>query len=502
MMAEREQTVYQDLEGELVKLVRGQDTLYAKRLSLETAWHVGDPGDLQTLEWVQTVEQDFSQRTMLIYYHPLAIPRNSQQVRQMLRLEGPLAAWRFARLATDICHVLESCQELGIPQILIIPERIGTFGSQFILLPTLAGVLPPFSIWFSQPKARLMPYLAPEILRTRAVQADLFSCGTVYSLGQMLLTLITDSSMDSMNDDYYRLAEAFVETGSLNRSREWPQELNTFRSLIEKMCAFFPGERPDLTEVTQEFHTLLRKHDYKKIINDAIAEKRIGDAKNYVKDLQESQVYPVYICSQAEIYKFNAKIALAEPSPDYQRTIDQLSKAISFEPQNALLHLEVARVYKQFTAHSQYLILAESAYAMATELSGWQPELLEEWLVVLRQLPAKKWIAQTMRIPWDKRTESIFMLRATGLLELKQYGKAWDECADYFERFMFNHAVYEIAQKAAENISPLDLITWKHQRPGAEKLYASLAIVWERNGNMELASECFARALGFWHESE
>ena len=119
-MAEREQKVYQDLEGDLIRLVRGQDTLYAKRLSLETAWHVSDPGDLQTLEWVQTVEQDFSQRIMLIYYHPLAIPRNSQQVRQMLRLEGPLAAWRFARLATDICHVLESCQELGIPQILII----------------------------------------------------------------------------------------------------------------------------------------------------------------------------------------------------------------------------------------------------------------------------------------------------------------------------------------------------------------------------------------------
>ncbi|MEW6403923.1 MAG: hypothetical protein AB1649_19180, partial [Chloroflexota bacterium] len=250
------------------------------------------------------------------------------------------------------------------------------------------------------------------------------------------------------------------------------------------------------------FHALLGKYDYQKIISDAIVEKRLGDAKAYLKDLQESQSDAVYFCSPAEIYRIQAKIALSETTPDYQKAIDQLGKAITVEPQNLFLHLELARVYKQFTAHSQHMMLAETAHARATELSNWRSDLLAEWLAVLRQLPPHKWIEHTRQIPWAKRSELVFELRASGYLELRQYDKVWDECADFFDRFRFDPHMYEIAGKAAENIPPLDLITWKHQRPNAEKIYAMVSLVWERNGNMELAAECYARAVGLWQESE
>jgi tetratricopeptide (TPR) repeat protein len=279
-------------------------------------------------------------------------------------------------------------------------------------------------------------------------------------------------------------------------------ETMPFQPLIEKMCEFFPEDRPTLSSISQEFHTLLRKYDYQKVIADAIAEKRLNDARTIIKDLQESQHNPVFFCPPSEIYRFSANVALSETNPDYQRAIDQLGKALSFEPHNLAIHLQLARAYKQFTSHPQYLLLSETSYSKAAALSSWQPELVLEWLSVLEQLPAHKRIEQTVQIPWELRSPLVFTLRINGFLELQHYDKAWNECVAFFENFRFDQQIYDSAQKVAENIPPLELVKWKHQHQGAEKLFALLSIIWARNGNMELATQCFARAIELWQESE
>jgi hypothetical protein len=99
-----EHIVRQDLDGQLVRISQGQTASYAKRLSLHTAWHAADLHDLEALSpIVQGVEQDLDRNVLTVRYNQLLVPLDETRLRQMLRVDGALAGWRLARLASDLC---------------------------------------------------------------------------------------------------------------------------------------------------------------------------------------------------------------------------------------------------------------------------------------------------------------------------------------------------------------------------------------------------------------
>lgn len=492
-----EQTVRRDLEGELVRRRQGTQTSYVKRLPLDVAWHVDNPQDLLLLDaLVKRIEQDLQGNTLSIHYKEAIQPLGMAQLRGMLNPSGPLAVWRFARFMSDLCTWLSACHHAGIPQLLIHPGRIGLLEREFVLFPTLARVLPPLSNWLFESDGRWLRFTAPEVLRTRGSVRELLQHGDVYSLGQTVqLLAVSASEADSLIDPF-EAADSFVETPDRADQPPWPPGLEVLHSLVNRMTALLPQDRPSLAEVTREIHFLTLDLDPKKQVTEAIADKRLADARALLADLQNSQVHPVFDFPAVEFYMLHAKVAQAESPPDYAGAIDKLDKAQRHEPQNAFIALQTARTYKQFKTHSQHLLLADNAFAKAALLSGWHADVIDEWLSVLEQLPPEKLIDRTNLIPQEKRTAPLITQRAAAFLKRDRSADAWNETASFFERFEFNEQVFGIAQTAAEAFSPLELIAWRYSRPGADRLDALLAIVWARNGAADQAALYFARALG------
>lgn len=492
-----EQIVRRDLEGELVRVKKGASANYVKRLPLDVAWHVDDPQDLLLLNaLIKRVEQDMKGNTLAIHYVEAIQPLGMAQLRAMLNPSGPLAAWRFARFMSDLSKWLNACHQAGISQLLIHPGRLGLLERDFVLLPTLAGVLPLLSNWLSESEGKWLHFIAPEVLRTRGTVRDLLPKGDIYALGQTVRLLALSAGEASSLAEPIEAAESLVETLNQADQPPWPPSLETIRPLVGRMTALLPEDRPPLTEIMRELHCLIQTVDPQKQISEAISDKRLKDAKVLLGDTQTTQGYPVFYFSPVEIHMLYAKVALAESPPDYVGVIDRLDKAQRHEPQNAFVALQTARTYGQFQTHPQHLLLADNAFAQAAALSGWRADVIDEWLSVLGQLPPDKLVDRTSVIPQEKRTASAITQRAAAFLRLDRSVEAWDETADYFERFDFDAQVFQIAQTAAEAIPPLELIAWRHRRPGVDRLDALLAIVWARSGGTEQTALYLARALG------
>ena len=500
----KDQWIRHDIEGDLFQRVDEDRSWPVKRLSLETAWYCSSFEDLKDYLSTQiaNVLVNQSDRFIEIHYLEATQPLDLESLRAILQPEQPLGVWRLAVFANAIAEYLNECHLAGLSQLIIHPERIGLCKGRFVLMPSLACVLPPISQLPSNQVAGWMHYIAPEALRTRAVEGDLLRQADLFSFGRLLLALSNESWSPAAGQQAPELAARIVEGAQTQSGRTHAippganPELAPIIQIAQRLCAYLPEDRLSLDDALDSFCMLASSTAPETVIAALIAGKQINQAKACMQALEESQEYEVYQVSPAQINVLRGDLALALSPPNYVVAIDNFRRAQQQDPRNAELYLRIAQTYAQYTKHPQHLNFSSDAYLHAARLLNWPTDILQTWFGILAQLNEPKVILnQTQAIPWDHRIRLIFLLRARSQLALEEYFLAWTEMVNCFERFGFHPEAYELARQAASQIDPVALIRWMHEHgevPGSE---AALAIVWERNGNIELAREKFNQAI-------
>jgi hypothetical protein len=493
----RTRLIQRDLEGDLLEVAEEGAIHYAKRLSLGTVWHSYVPTDLAEgmKALVSRVEQDWPNRLLLIHYQPRLRPLSAPKLRSLLPPGGPLTQWRLARLAADLCDCLGRLHTAGFPQLVVHPGRLALLDGGFALLPTLAGVLPPLSDLLPRDPEAWLPFLAPEVLRTRGKGSGLLAQGDVYALGRTLMALADPDWTQRLAADPHAAAERIVESPSAEPPFPWPDGFETIAGVVGRMCALRPEARPSAGELAATFHSLERRYDPQRAVQGLIDGRRLDDARSYLAALEAARDEAAFAFPQVMIHRLRAEIALAEPIPQYAAAVAELGRAKEYEPRNAEIYRRLGRVYLDFKEGPQRLQLADESYGHAARLSVWREEVIEEWLEALRQGPAENLLERTAQVPWERRSRALVAQRAASLLVTGDAQGAWSECVDHAAQFGFDPWVYEIAQQAAASLDPAALMVWMAHCHDLERMPALQSIVWARLGQPAQAAAWLAQAL-------
>jgi tetratricopeptide (TPR) repeat protein len=374
-------------------------------------------------------------------------------------------------------------------------NRVALRGQQFVLFPTLSGVLPPFPDFVSDDSARWLSYLAPEVIRTRAKTVSLLFKSDVYSLGRMLYRLLLPTEPPVA--DPFETLEAIVEKAKILDDRNENLFNAELQKNIARMCAFFPADRPDITEVMQLFETVYDAADPERHIGFLISAEKLAEAEAAIDDLEAATSCPAFAFSKAKLYLLRSQLALHYAFPQFALAIEYLRKAQKLEPLDISIDLRIAETYLAYQEHPQHILFASEAYEQALALSNWRVDIMESWLALIETFSPNDILEKTHKIPWDKRLPHVFLMRAKGYLDLGKPFDAWNECVRYFEEFHFNEAIYNVSKAVAYAVTdPREFIVWKSQYAGAENLPALMSIVWEVNGNLSLAEKRLAEARG------
>lgn len=484
--------IHDDLDGDLVRLAGAG---HAKRLAPGVAWHAEWPEALaEGLDaLVARVELPSGTGRLVITYHPHVKPLPATDLLRLLRPAEPLAAWRLAHLAVELSDWLSRCHDAGFPQMVVHPGRLGLLDGRFVLLPTLSVVLPRFPDLVNARAAGWLSYVAPEVLRTRAIKVDLLPAGDVYALGRLLHRLaagdVAYSAVFSL-DDVERIVERPAPLPPL------PPEYSEIAPLLADMCAILPERRPPAADLSMAFRELVRKSDPAEQLQSLITARKIPQAQTLLTSLERSLDEGLFPLPAANLHTLRADAALAQTPPDNQAAIDQLERAKQHEPKNPNIFQRIGRVYTGFTGHPQHLVLAGLAYQRAAELSAWRADIVDEWMETLRLAPPADVLAQTARIPWNRRQPTVYARRTAAHLAAGDAWSAWIEAVEYFSHFGFDAGMFTLAQQAGQATGPVRLIHWMNERRDIDSLPAVQAIVWQLNGRQEKAAAYYAAALG------
>jgi hypothetical protein len=495
------QIISHDFEGNLIQF-NVQPPQYGKELSLETAWHIDRPEDMaySVEESIQSVKLYFKEKRLLIYYKPSVEPLNLKQLHSLLLPGTSFSDWRFAKLAIDLCESLKDLHTAEMPQLVIHPGRIGKQDNRFIILPTLACIMPPFEELKNREDTGWLHYIAPEVLRTRGNEVNRLPKSDIYSLGRTLQAFVSANWEPPVIDDPLAFIESVVESFKCEFPPEWLPDFLPFKPVISEMCALFPEDRPSLDQLSVKFKEILNQYEPESSILRLINEKQLEPASSYLKVLREGGSSGLFACPRQKFYELSAKFHLAQSPPDYAKAIGQFQNVLTLEPDNVGIHLQIAQTYLNFRSHPQHLLLSAASYEKAAILTDWQEDIMTHLLEVLSRLNHPEMILRvTARIPWDRRPPASFFLRAESCIALEEYFASWNETANYFKKYGFDIKIYGLAQKAASFIEPLELLRWKHQVKHTEDIPGvkiSFSIVWERNGNMEMAKQCMEEGIG------
>jgi len=488
--------IIQDLEGDLLRICSENTVHYGKRVSLEVAWHSDSPDDLS--HWfkdlVSKVEEDWSKQRLLIHYRPSLVPLSQSQLEEFLQHQKPLFNWRLALLAADLCQALERLHNEEFPQGVIHPYRVGVMEGRFFLFPTLVGIIPPYSISLTAQAHSWLPFIAPEILRTRAKSPALLLAGDIYSLGKMLQTIMLPGETRPLPEDPLTAAEHIVENNVPSTVKDYPPNRKKIGQVLDKMTNPDPAARPSLHELLEKFHSLKSEFAPEVVIQKQIKEHDLKVAQEQLQALDEAQENNLFDIPPSTYHILQADLALAHTPPDYTQAIDHLKRAKNREPESPTIHHQIGLTYQKYTKHPQHQLLADQAYQKAAVLSNWQEGIIKDWVTLLQQTTADRLLSRTSIIPWDKRPPIVFIQRAVSHLETSNYYGSWHECVDYFFQFGFNQDVYKIARQAAANIPASELLLWMKERQNIDNIPAIRAIVWECNDQPEKAAFYYDQA--------
>jgi serine/threonine protein kinase len=385
--------------------------------------------------------------------------------------------------------------ETGFSQAILHPERVAVHNNQFVIMPCVAGVLEPFSKLFSSQKAGWLYYCAPELLRTRAANAELLPQADIFSLGKLFYVLSLPHRKHPYINDPYHFAECLVEqstTGTLPVDEKIDAE-SLLTALAVSMCAEAPEERPTLSEIIDRLEIISESVSLESKISRYKNDGKHETALQFIKSLKDDPHTRFFSLPQTTLLLLKADCAVSKASPDFPLAIDQLDKAAAIDPQNFDIQIKIAEVYQKYTDHPQWKQLSAEAYGQAARLSNYRDDIVSSWLDALFLLDKpEKLLLDTASIPPEQRSPGVIARRAACFVKIEKYISAWNESIEYFKKFEPTSEMYELARKAAKNIDSLDLIRWKHQKyDGVKGLEPIVAIVWERNDNLEKARTCF-----------
>lgn len=496
--------IRRDIEGELVR-VGDEPPHPCKRLPTGVAWQMFDPQDLEAAVagLVSSVETDDEGPAYVIHYRGEVSPLDLPRLRELLRPEGRFALWRAAELAHALCGDLRALHDEGLPQLLVHPERVGLAAGRFALLPTYAGVLPPLPDAPANAVAGWMHFIAPEVLRTRGVDKELMFAGDLYSLGRTLEAACLPNWLPDAETELLELAESRVESPESSSLGELPPPVAPLRGLLDRMTALLPHERPGLESVVTELARLRDEADPEACVRGLLAGGRLSEAEACLPELEEMGGAGVYGAWRRTAHILAADIALAKSPPDCPRAIVELGRAESPGFYELDVQRRLGRAYALFTAQSDHLQRSCEAYERAAALSGWDAGVLDEWVAVLWQSgEPEAALKATQAVPAEKRTLGIFLLRAHSWEQRGAYLYAWHEIAAGLGLVCFDPSLYEQARRIASRNDPLDLVRWMTPYRDRPDFAAPESLVWEMNGNLELARLKLAEAQNYTPPAE
>ena len=338
----KDQWLRRDIEGDLFLRVDDSRSWPVKRLSLETAWHCSSFEDLKDYLSTQiaNVLVNQSARFIEIHYPQGTQPLDLASLRAILQPEQPLGVWRLAVFGSAIAEYLNECHLAGLSQLILHPERIGLLNGRFVLLPSMACVLPPISQLPSNQVAGWMHYIAPEALRTRAVEGELLYQADLFSLGRLLLALCNETWSPSAAQSAPELAARIVEEPQAPGSRvnaippaAYP-ELSPVIHIAQRLCAHLPQDRISLDDALDALNMLASSTAPEAVIPALIAAKQVDQAQACLQALEESQEYEVFQVAPAQINVLRGDLALARSHPNYVLAIDTFRRALQRDPRN------------------------------------------------------------------------------------------------------------------------------------------------------------------------
>ena len=457
-----------DIDGEWLK-IDSPTVHYGKRLSTLTAWHVFDPQRLREVSstLIRDVELQLSANQLTIHYGPNLELHELGELRELLNPEGPLAAWRAATIAIDLAGCLLELHELDLPQMLIHPGRIGRFDDRIVLAPTLPGALPPLPQALPGNKAGWIHYVAPEVLRTRALDRDLLFQGDIFSLGRTLEALSLTIPMEVPSDPF-ELAVQRVETVQSGSLGILPAGLTEFRQLITRMCAIMPERRPGLPEIITELQAMAEAHSPEQKVRPVVIASGL-DADALLRDFREACEDGVFHVNTRRRHIVTADALMLQSPPDCGRAVLELEEAESSTTYEADVQLRLGRVYSVFTNFAGYLTESAQAYQRAARLSNWDPQVIEKWLSVLSLIEDPgKLLSLTQPVPSARRTAQLVHARVAARRKTGDSMLAWYEIADYLSNPTPETGLIELARLVAKEVQPLQMQTWLRKVARAE----------------------------------
>ena len=168
--------VFRDFDGDLIA-VESQPGAprYIKQLPHETAWRIDDfrtyvdsGGTI-----VADIQDDPAIGAFRIRYQGELIRPGLAGLKAAVAPDGRFTLWRAALLGRDLSLFLSECGAAGVPQLTIHPESIAIRGNRFVVLPSMIPELLPQLPSLARAHPWWLPFIAPEVLRTRAAQRTL-----------------------------------------------------------------------------------------------------------------------------------------------------------------------------------------------------------------------------------------------------------------------------------------------------------------------------------------
>jgi tetratricopeptide (TPR) repeat protein len=487
-----------DSEGSFGQIPSSKATCWVKRLPLQVGWHAESPRDLEDFfgEQVLEVEVDFHANQIQVRYRDGLEPLGLERLREYVDPAAPLGCWRLATLALQLARHLEQLRQAGLPQGFVHPQRIALGPAGFVLLPTLTGTLPKPGVLAGSAAPDWLDYADPEVLRTRADQAERLPAGEIFGLGMVLARIALPGWRPPPAPTALALMEQLVEQGAEIPPEDWPPHLADVQRLVGRLVRRHAGARPTPARLRRDLEALVRTHDPLRRIRALLDSGANDEATAAIDGLEAHAGCAAYSFPPATALMLRTERVLATAEPDFTKALDLLRRAVLAEPGDAKLHRAVGLTYRRYHEHPQHLQLAADAFAQAATLSGWQRSILDEWFTVLVELDdPQEALRQTTGVPFERRSAAIRALWVRAYLDLGEPRAAWDLSVRWLEQDPREAEGIAMARRAAKALETTTLIRWLYQEIGPDHAPAIVqAVVWERAGNQEKAREWYARA--------
>ncbi len=482
--------VRRDVEGDLVVIDDGR--IHAKALSQEVAWHLDDPEELADLleDRVEAVQLDTDAGVTYIRYPSGTEPLDLERLRALIDAAAPMAAWRLARLGRQLAASLGELHGAGVPQMLLHPERVAIVDGVVGILPTLASVLPPLPDLPPNEVAGWLHYVAPEVIRTRAVDPAIGPAADVFSLGRLLHALAVGGFVPALSTDPLTLAEELVEGDRPPSLGDWPDGFGALEALVHTMVEALPEDRPTLEEVVSALGAIAEVESPAARVRALVDAGDVDGARRALDELEElpEGSRP----PGGALHRLRAELALVESPPDLHGAVVHLKKALQVAPDDLDARRLLGLTYARDEGRVQHLELAAEELGPVAGQTG-ADEDVEAWLDVISRIPDPE--IRLRLAPRDLIGDRRFArIRLRAHLDAGDPLSGWGDAVLALEVNGPDDDLLALAREIAGQRDPLELMTWKYANKERRGIDAALAIVWERNGNVVEAEKCLEAA--------